>query len=201
MLDSRKVAITGGVASGKTTASRLFRELGARVVSADALVHELLDPRTDLGQRVIHLLGADVLRNGRFDRALIADKVFRDPQLLRSLEQLLHPAVLQRIEEEYEIFSRREGTGLFIAEVPLLFEIGAERFFDAVIAVECLESIARERYVASGKSKEEYDRRMNRQLSPQIKQGKARYTIHNNGTLEDLRKQVAKIYTELTHQS
>ncbi len=168
------------------------------MVSADAITHELLNPQTDLGQKVIQTLGSDVLQQGKINRSIVADKAFKDPTVLRKLEELLHPAVLKEIEERYNK-ARRAGTNtLFVVEIPLLYEIGAENFYDVVVAVVADESIARKRFPVSGHAPEEYERRMNRQLPIQQKSGRAHYIINNSGSLADLNTQVEQLYAALT---
>src|SRR5579872_4450591 len=135
MLKLVKIAITGGVASGKSTVCQFFKELGAYVVNADAIVHQLLKPDSHLGQQVIRLLGSEVLHNGQLDRGRIAEKVFRDPKQLKALEKILHPEVIHRIAEEYEKAVKDGSYTSFVVEIPLLFEIQGESFYDAVIAV------------------------------------------------------------------
>jgi len=200
MLILPKIAITGGIASGKSTVCQLFQKLGANVVSADAIAHELLNPQTNLGRQVIHTLGTDILQNGKIDRTLVARKVFKDPKLLRALEQLIHPEVLIEIRNRYEAASRARNGTLFVVEIPLLFEIGAESLFDYVIAVEADEATAKKRFEAAGFEPQEYERRMNRQIPQSVKSGKAHYTINNNGTLKDLEAQVKKVYADLTKE-
>ena len=183
MLKLKKIAITGGVASGKSTVCQLFQKLGAYVVSADAIAHELLDPNTDLGRQILSMLGKGVLQNGKFSRRLVAEKVFRDPKKLHELEQILHPEILKRIECEYESACRAGRHTSFIVEIPLLFEIGAEKFYDVTIAVIADEEIAKKRL----NDETEYERRMSRQWSPEQKTVKSNYTIKNNGSLTVLK--------------
>lgn len=193
MLKLTKIAITGGVASGKTSVCQFFRDLGAFVVDADTLVHELLLPDTDLGQKIIQLLGSKVLRNGEFERKIIAEKVFKDPNLLRGLEKLIHPAVLCKIENLYTEACKRGQYTSFVVEIPLLFEIQGESFYDYIVTVIADEAIARKRFQEKGFQNTEYDQRMQRQLSPNQKQSKSHYTLQNNGSLADLQKQVARL--------
>jgi dephospho-CoA kinase len=194
MLKLKKIAITGGVASGKTAACQFFHELGAFVVNADAIVHELLnpesDPESDLRQQVIRQFGPEILADGKISRKKIAEKAFKDPQQLAKLEKLLHPAVLQKIEALYKQACRSEAYTSFVVEIPLLFEIQGEPFYDCVVAVLADEAIARQRFERAGYPPEEYDRRMKRQLSPQQKAERAHYQIQNNGSLDDLKNQV-----------
>ena len=194
MLKLRKVAITGGVASGKSSVCRFFEELGAYVVNADAAVHELLTPDTDLGQQIIRTLGSDIVTDGKISRRVIAEKVFKDSEQLEKLERLLHPAVLKRIEEQYAEASKKGKYTAFVVEIPLLFEIGNEGFYDVIVAVLADEALSRKRFEQAGFQPEEYDRRMRRQIKPSQKAKRAHYTILNNGSLEDLRKQVAALH-------
>jgi len=203
MLKLKKIAITGGVASGKSSVCRFFEELGAFVVNADAIVHKLLEPNTDLGQQIIQQLGPEILdqeindRNHvKFNRRIIAEKAFKDPKLLKKLEELLHPAVLQRIEKLYEQACEAEKENKyssFVVEIPLLFEIGAEKFYDVIVAVLADEAVAKARFERAGFQPKEYDRRMNRQIKPQQKAARANYIIHNNGSIEELRNEVVKL--------
>lgn len=190
MLKLRKIAITGGIASGKSSVCRVFQELGAFVVNADAIVHELLSSHTNLRQQVIRLLGPDILVNGEISRRVIADKVFKNLDVLHALENILHPAVLQKIEELYKDACQSGNYSAFVVEFPLLFETGQESFYDLVIAVTSDASISQKRFQKSGLSLEEYNLRMKRQIPPEEKAHRASFVIINNGSLEDLRKQI-----------
>ncbi len=161
-------------------------------MSADAIVHELLN--TTLNLKVIQALGADIAINGQIDRSRVAAKVFKDPKLLSALEALVHPAVFQEIEKLYKAACQTDQYTLFIVEIPLLFEIHAESNYDAVIAVLANETVAKRRFVAGGHTLQDYEQRMHRQLSPQTKSANATYTIHNNGSLEELKHQVAQLH-------
>lgn len=193
MLKLIKIAVTGGVASGKTTVCQLFQKLGAYIVSADAITHKLFDPSTDLGQQIIHILGPEILQNGKIDRKIVADKVFNDQKNLSQLEQILHPSVLKQIESEYLSACKVVGCRGFVVEIPLLFEIGAEKFYDVTINVSADLKSAASRFASCGFSEEDYKRRMSRQFSTEMKSAKAQFTINNNGTLEDLEAKVREL--------
>ncbi len=197
MLKLKKVAITGGVASGKSTVCKVFQDLGAFAIDADKIVHELLSPNTNLGQKIIRLLGEDVLENGKFNRRLIADKVFKDPEILHALETLLHPAVLLRIEELYQAACQNDKARLFAVEIPLLYEIGQENSYDAVIAVLASDEKSREHFRKAGHSDQEYDRRMKRQWQPHEKASRAQYTIKNDGSYDELCRKAEQLYKTL----
>ena len=102
MLELVKVAVTGGIASGKSSACRFFKELGAHVVSADNIVHRLLSPETKVGLQVIHLLGPEIVTKGQISRRAIAKKVFNNPLLLEALEKIIHPAVNEELDKEVQ---------------------------------------------------------------------------------------------------
>lgn len=193
MLNLLKIAITGGIASGKSTVCQFFKELGAFVVNADAIVHELLTPDTDLGKQAIQLLGIQVPFDRGLFRKIIAEKVFKDPNRLAKLEKILHPEVLKKIKELY-IQAQEKGTYTnFIVEIPLLFEIQNEEFYDLVITVLSREEIARKRFEQSGFEPQEYEQRMKRQMNPSKKALLSDYVIENNGSLEELKNKVILI--------
>jgi dephospho-CoA kinase len=189
MLKLWKIAVTGGVGTGKSTVCRLLGQLGAYVVSADAIVHELYD---EIPEKIVRLLGPEIIQNGQINKSIVASLVFNDPDRLRELEKLLHPLVLRRIDEKYQKACQGNYPA-FAVEIPLLFEIGAEKDYDAVIVVEANEEVARRR---SGYSEKEYQARMKRRIRPKT----AKYVIQNNGTLKDLEKEVEKVMKEI-HES
>jgi dephospho-CoA kinase len=199
MLTLKKVAITGGLSCGKSSVCRFFKELGAHVVSADEIVHQLLTPTKKLGQQVISLLGEDIVVNETIDRKIIAKKVFEDRELLLSLEKLIHPAVLSEIEKKYQQASNQGKIPLFIAEIPLLFEAASESKYDAVISVWSEPEICKKRFVATtGYGEDEYFKRMANQMPADEKAKRADYVINNSGTLEQTRQVVTDLYSKLT---
>lgn len=193
MLKLKKIAITGGVASGKSSVCQFFQELGAYVVNADALVHELLSLKTDVGQQILKIFGPQILHNGTIDRRILAAQVFNDQSLLEKLERLLHPAVLQKIDALYEQAKEKQTSTLFVVEIPLVYEIQAEDRYDAVVAVVADEAKAKERFQKAGFKAEDYEKRMNRQLPIKDKASRADYILINNGSLDALRQEVVKL--------
>lgn len=193
MLSFKKIAITGGIASGKSSVCQFFRELGAYVVSADALVHELLCLENSLGQQVLKIFGPQILHHGKIDRRILAAEAFSRADLLEKLEKLLHPVVAQKIDELYEEAKTSGAYTLFVAEIPLLYEIHSEDAYDAVVAVLADELLAQERFCKSGHAPDEYAKRMGRQWQPKEKAKRANYTLINNGSLDQLRQEVVKL--------
>lgn len=195
MLTLNKAAVTGGLSCGKSSVCRFFKEFGAYVVSADEIVHQLLSPNTNLGRKVLDLLGPDIITDQKIDRSAIAKKVFNQPELLQSLEKILHPAVREELERQYQQVQASQSNPLFIAEIPLLFETGSDKYYDFTIAVlsdseKCIERFQK----TTGYGRDEYELRMARQLKPIEKAYKADYVIENNGTMDDLRLAVKNIW-------
>jgi dephospho-CoA kinase len=192
----KKIAVTGSLSSGKSTVCQFFKELGAYVLSADEIVHRLLTPEKLVGQQVVDLFGKDILTNNQIDRTKIAKKAFSDPKLLAALEHLLHPKVRDEIEKEYRNCSSKFT--LFVVEIPLLFETGADAEYPIIITVTAPKQQCQQRFKKGVKSAEQdYQKRMDRQLSIEEKISRATYVIHNDGSLEKLKEAVAKIYEQL----
>lgn len=198
MLKLKKIAITGGLAAGKTTVCQLFKGLGAYIVSADEIVHQLLSPHTSVGQEVIRLLGADVLYGSEIDRKKISEKVFLHPNKLRTLEKVIHPAVFDEIEKRYQQIERENKHQLFIAEIPLFYESEYTIHFDVVISVVSNLVLCKERFLQKNRYTElEFNQRMARQLDQEKKAKQASYVLFNNGTIEELRAQVKRLFSKL----
>jgi dephospho-CoA kinase len=199
MLKLRKTAITGGLSSGKSSVCRILKELGAYVISADKIVHQLLSSDTNLGQEIVNLLGSDILVNGKLDRFRIARIVFHDLELLQAFEKLVHPVVYREIDKDYQRQkSRPRSPPMFVAEIPLLFESGGERDFDHVVAIVANLEVCCKRFEeATGYDRTEFNKRMARQLPLLDKAIRADYVIMNNGTLSDLLQITQELYREL----
>ncbi len=193
-----KVAITGGLSCGKSSVCRFLKELGAYVISADAVVHQHLTPLTKLGQEVISLLGLDIVDGSKINRSKIALKVFHDPKLLRKLEQLTHPVVKVEMESLYEKVSKENQYPLFVVEIPLLFEAGWNDWFDATVTVYADPASCKAWFIEQGHTEQEYDGRMKFQIDPKEKARLADYVIENNGSLADLKKQTFNLFKILT---
>lgn len=193
----KKVAVTGSVSSGKTTVCRFFKELGAYVISADAIVHQLLTPTTPVGQKIIDLLGVDRVAERELNREEIAARVFRDPSLLKELEKLIHPEVQKVIEAKYqEIF--QQPFPLFVAEIPLLFESGQEAFYDAVIVVRADEERCRRRFtITTPYDETEFERREKRLMPIEEKVKRADFVLDNSGSLTQLQHLVETTFNSL----
>jgi dephospho-CoA kinase len=185
------IGLTGGIGAGKSEALRASERLGAAVLSTDAVVHELLG--TDELRRLLsERWGERVLANGDVDRGAVAEIVFERPQELTWLESVLFPRVGERVASWRAGLERLEqGPELAVVEVPLLFEAGIEDIFDATVAIVSEEE-NRARRVGEREHRGIVGRQ-NRQLSPEEKARRADYVVHNDGTLEDLARQMKEV--------
>jgi dephospho-CoA kinase len=190
VLSLRKIAITGNLASGKSTVGRILQEYGAYVVDADEIVHSLLSPNTPTGKKAIELLGPQIVVGNQIDRKKISEIVFSDFEKLTNLEKILHPAVKQEIARRFNHVKNNPTYKMFVAEVPLLYEAGMEQDFDVVIAVISDETVARKRFTA-----EQFDERWARQHKD--KAAKADFVITNNGDLKMLKSSIEAIIDRL----
>lgn len=197
----KKIAVTGGVACGKSSVSRLLEEFGAHVVSADHIVHCLLSSDPTTIRAVTELLGSEVLQREKIDRKAVAKKVFNDPTLLRALEALLHPLVEKEISHQYQEAQQIGSSPLFVAEIPLLYEAGADSFFDAVVAVTAPWKLCQERFAANNPDAiDTLSTRALRQLPQEEKARRAQFVIDNSSDLQTLKEHVKELYHKLCNQ-
>jgi dephospho-CoA kinase len=202
MLRLKKGAVTGGLSCGKSSVCRILKELGAYVISADAVVHHLLSSDANLVQSVVKLLGPKILVDNRIDRARVARIVFDNPHLLRALENLLHPLVYNEIETEYQKQQRQlPPPPLFVVEIPLLFESGGEKDYDYTIAVVANPEVCFLRFnQETGQKRKEFENRMAAQLPLLEKAIRAQYVLMNSGSLSNLQDITKELYQELTEE-
>ena len=189
------VGLTGGIGAGKSEALAALERLGARTISADAVVHELYrDP--EVVAAVTARWGDEVAPGGTVDRSAVAGRAFGDPDERAWLEGLIWPKVGERIAEWRAVESQRDpAPPALVVETPLLFEAGLEAAYDATIAVVADEAVRAERAAARGH--EAVDERTARQLSQQQKADRATYAVHNSGPIEELEDKLSDVLGKL----
>lgn len=185
--------LTGGIGSGKSTVARLFELMGCLHFESDVIAKEVyFDP--EVREKVISLLGEKTyLPNGRIDKAYIGSKIFSDKTVLRDLNSIIHPAVIERTE----IFVKANPGKIILKETALLFEAKLEKHMDKIILVVAGDETRVKRVMErDGLSREEVIQKINNQLSQEEKIKRSDYIIYNNDT-DLLIPQVVKIYQEL----
>ena len=188
------VAITGGIGAGKSTALEAFRRHGAATVSSDEIVHHLLATDPEVKQALVERLGDGILgEDGAPDRERIAFRVFKDREALDFLEKLLHPLVSREYMTWREQLARLPNPPeVCVTEVPLLYEVGAEKRFDKVVVIT---APAKLREARRGGSKDDREARL---MPEREKAKRADFTYVNTGTPEQLDAWVADVMATLT---
>jgi len=193
----RRIALTGGIATGKSYVATKLRDAGVPMVDADVLSREVVAAGTPGLAAVRKRFGPDsVRRDGTMDRVRIAQIVFKDKRARLDLEAIIHPAVQRAIDEFFATLPKR--TPFAVADIPLLFETGRENQFNAVIVAACSRATQLERLMARNKlSKEDAERRLAAQLPIEKKVEKATHVIRTDGTFEATDQQVADLIKKL----
>jgi dephospho-CoA kinase len=195
-----KVALTGGIATGKSYVLARFRALGVPVIDADELAHEALAPGTPAASQVVERFGAGVLRADRsIDRRKLAVVVFGDHDALRDLEAILHPGIIDAIEAWFEARTAEGHVPWALADIPLLYEVGLDVSFDRVIVTVC-EPDEQVRRVMERDRLSEADAlaRLASQIPVAEKVRRADFAIRTDGSFADTDRQVEEVYRRLT---
>jgi dephospho-CoA kinase len=192
------IGLTGGIGSGKSEALAACRRAGAAVLSSDQVVHDLLGTE-EVKELLQARWGEAVLEDGDIDRAAVAQIVFNKPDELQWLEQNLFPLVgAETAAWRAELEAADQPPPAAVVEVPLLFEAGVERRFDTTVAIVADERLRAER--AASRGHEAVDERAARQLTQEEKATRADHVIRNDGSLEDLDRQVRELLDRLAAQ-
>ena len=188
------VGLLGGIASGKSAVAERLSRRGARLIDADKIAHEVLESE-DILPRVRALFGPDaVSADGKPDRRKIGAVAFDDPEKLRALERIIHPRVRERIEAEIEA----ADAPAVILDAPLLLESGLVEIVNVLVFVDAPTQVRIDRARAQRDwSPDELHRREARQASLTEKKKRARFTIRNDGTSEDLQHRADELWREI----
>jgi len=192
-----RVGLTGGIASGKSTVSAMLRELGAVVIDADELAREVVEKGTPGLAAVVEEFGPGLLTaDGHLDRPAMGALVFGDESARKRLEAIVHPLVFERI---VDLEAHAPDGAVVVHDIPLLAESGRAESFDAVIVVDAPPEVQVDRMVRDRSwSVDDALARIAAQATPEDRRAIATYVVDNTGSLEDLRREVQKIYGELT---
>jgi dephospho-CoA kinase len=191
--------LTGGVASGKSTVARMLEGLGARIIDADRVGHELLRASQGTYHELLRGFGNEILDSrGEIDRRRLGAIVFADPAKLRDLNSILHPRIMARVEELAVQYHAENPCAVIVVDAALLFEAGIGGRFTKVLVVWCSPEQQIERLMAkTGLSPQEAEQRIAAQMPVDQKRRRADYEIDSSGSLEHTRAQVEALYPEL----
>ncbi len=191
------VAITGNICSGKTTVLHLLRAKGAKVINIDRAVHRHYRERnSEIYRRIKYNFPEVFDRHGRIIRRRLAQIVFGSKSKLRVLEKIVHPVVIEELREWVEKHKKKKG--IFVAEVPLLFEKKLDRLFDAVVLVYASRRVLVRRIEKRfGLSRAEAQQRLKLFISDKKKKERVDFVLDNSGTLTELKREVVDLWERL----
>jgi dephospho-CoA kinase len=194
-----KVGLTGGLACGKSFVGEALGELGCLLIRADELGHEVLAPGGEAYDGVLNEFGRDILAgDGTIDRRVLAARVFGDPDRLKRLNALVHPAVIRREEQIAADYGASRPDGIAVVEAAILIETGSYKRFDKMILVTCEEERQVERAMRrEGAVEADVRARISRQMPTAEKRKFADFVIDTSGEKEDTLRQTRAVYQEL----
>ena len=193
-----RIALTGGIATGKSHVRAQFEALGLRTIDSDVLARQAVARGTPGLAAVVGRFGAAVLdASASLDRRKLGSIVFSDPRARQDLEAIVHPFVRADTDRWFAGLER-QGAAIALADVPLLYEVGREGDFDAVVVAACDPATQLTRVMTRDEITEfEARQRIAAQLPIEEKAGRANYVIRTDGTFEETGKQVAQVYRSL----
>lgn len=191
------IGLTGGIASGKSTVSNYLSELGAIIIDADKIAHEIMEKGKTAYWQVIEAFGREILaENGEIDRSRLGKIVFNELEKKKILEEITHPQVIREMREKIEEY--RAENKVIVLDVPLLFEAGLDSMVDETWVVYVDRETQLQRLIArDGLSYEEANKRIQAQMSLEKKRVLADFVINNKGNIEDLKRQVLLKWREI----
>jgi len=197
-----RVGLTGGVACGKSMVTKMFAEMGARIVDADTIVHELYRPGEEVYQELVKRFGAEIVKpDGELDRQKLAAAAF-DGGRVDELNRIVHPAVIRRQEQWMREIGVKDPYAVAMVEAALIFEAGVKERFDKIIVVTCKPAQKVARFgqrsgMNEADARADVERRNKAQMPDEEKARRANFVIDNSGSVEETRHQVQRIYAEL----
>jgi dephospho-CoA kinase len=192
-----KIALTGGIATGKSYVLDQFRRRGVACLDADELAHGVTAAQTEATTAIAARFGAEMLAaDGSVDRRKLGPVVFADASARRELEAIVHPAVHRAIAMGVRAFEMM-GDAMVIVDVPLLYETGAEKSFDHVIVTACPPEMQLARLLKRGLTEDAARQRLAAQWPTEKKTSRADFVVTTGGTFQETDEQVARVLANL----
>lgn len=198
-----RIGLTGGIATGKSTVSRMLQQRGAAIVDADQVAREVVEPHTPGWRRVRERFGEQILRpDGSLDRRALREVVFREPRARRDLNDILHPLIRRRMLEKAERLERERSGGIIVFDIPLLYESKLTHWVQKVVVVYVPEFVQIRRLMnREGIGEEEALRMIRAQIPIEEKKRMADFLIDNSGSWEETERQVDHLWRCLTSEN
>jgi dephospho-CoA kinase len=194
-----RIALTGGIASGKSTVAGMFARLGAVILDADSIAREVVKPGTPCWQKLRELFGTDYFdTNGELDRRRLRELIIRDPHFRTRLNAILHPAIMDRMEADWQESGKTHPDRPVLFDIPLLFEAHmAERFDKVILVYASPESQVLRLMARDGVTRPEAERTLSMQLPIDSKKERADIIVDNSLDEENTQRQVAMVWEEI----
>jgi len=193
------IGVTGSIGTGKTTAAKMLRRLGATVVDADEIAHRAMEPGNPAWKKIVARFGRKILRHdGYIDRQALGAEVFSDREKLRKLCAILHPEVYRRMREAVNRVRRADSSAVVVLDVPLLLETGGQKYIDKLIVVTAPREVQIGRACRKfGLRRAQIIKRIRMQMPLSRKVKAADFVIDNGGSMVSTEKQVRAIWKKL----
>jgi dephospho-CoA kinase len=197
-----RVGLTGGIATGKTTVVAMLRELGCRVLEADKIAHQVMEPGGAAYDEVVREFGRDILMpDGLVDRKKLGAIVFADPKRLARLNAIVHPPVLEEQMRQLAAIEKADAYAVAVVEAALLIEAGFDKKLDYLVVTWCTPEQQLARLTQSGRGRgltaAQAQQRIAAQMPVEEKRQKADTVVDCSGTIEHTRAQVIALFAKL----
>ncbi len=196
----KTASLTGGIASGKSTVARMFQELGAYVIDADVVARQVVEPGQPAWKEIVEHFGEDILReHSQINRKKLGAIIFQQPEERRTLNQITHPRVIERIDREIEEVHRQQPQRLILVDVPLLIEADMQHDYNTILVVYVPKLVQLSRLMERDKiTEKEAFKKIHSQMPLDEKVQYATHVVRNHESLDNTREQVREIYGELS---
>ena len=192
------IGLTGGIASGKSTVSKMLGELGLPIVDADIIARQVVERGEDAYQKIVKQFGEDILTDeGNIDRKKLGAIIFANSEKRKLLNEIVHPAVRAEMKRQIDKHSS-EGHERIVLDIPLLFESNLQSMVDKIIVVYIPKELQLQRLMKrDGSTEEEALQRIQSQMPIEEKKSLADAVLHNSGSIEETKEQLIQLFKKM----
>jgi dephospho-CoA kinase len=194
-----RIGLTGGIACGKTTVCRFFQQLGAAIISADEVAHQIILPGEEAYSKIIEAFGRAILNeDGTVNRAALGAQVFQSPDLRGKLNEITHPIIIRRTSEMMDVLEKETRPPMAIVDAALMVESGSYKRFEKLVVVWCEDQIQMQRLRhRPGLSEEATRQRIAAQMPVAEKRKFADFEINTSGAFQETAAQVKEVFERI----